>query len=143
MAVSDTRRAEELLERTDSLVPLLRASARDTERGSRVAPQCLSAIADAGVFRMTAPFEAGGYQLPVTTQLDVLAALGRGCGSTSWVCAVYSVGIWLAGNFSDAIQEEIFAQPDVRVTVVGAPTGRLARDGAGGYRLNGRWGFNT
>ena len=143
MAVSDTHRAEELLERTDSLVPLLRASARETERGSRVAPRCLSAIADAGVFRMTAPFEAGGYQLPVSTQVDVLTALGRGCGSTSWVCAVYSVGTWLSGNFSDAIQEEVFAQPDVRVTVVGAPTGRLTRDEAGGYRLNGRWGFNT
>jgi alkylation response protein AidB-like acyl-CoA dehydrogenase len=143
MAVSERQRAEELLERTQTLVPLLRASARDAERAGRVAPPCLQAIADAGVFKMTAPIEAGGYQLPVTTQVGVLAALGRGCGSTSWVCAVYSVGIWLAGNFSDDIQEEVFAQPDVRITVVGAPTGRLARDGAGAYRLNGRWAFNT
>jgi alkylation response protein AidB-like acyl-CoA dehydrogenase len=143
MAVSERQRAEELLERTQTLVPLLRASARDAEREGRVAPGCLEAIADAGVLRMTAPAEAGGYQLPVTTQVDVLAALARGCGSTSWVCAVYSVGIWLAGNFSDAIQEEVFAQPDVRITVVGAPTGRLTRDEAGAYRLSGRWGFNT
>ncbi|HEX4035590.1 MAG TPA: acyl-CoA dehydrogenase family protein [Solirubrobacteraceae bacterium] len=143
MAVSERQRAEELLERTETLVPLLRASARDAEREGRVAARCLEAIADAGVFKMTAPIDAGGYQLPVTTQVDVLAALARGCGSTSWVCAVYSVGIWLAGNFSDAVQEEVFAQPDVRITVVGAPTGRLTREQAGGYRLTGRWGFNT
>jgi 3-hydroxy-9,10-secoandrosta-1,3,5(10)-triene-9,17-dione monooxygenase len=133
---------EELLARTESLVSLLRANAQATERAGRVAAENIDALAGAGVFRMTAPREAGGYQLPVITQVEALAAIARGCGSTSWVAAVYSVGIWMAGNFADEIQEEVFAEPDVRVSTAAAPTGRLSRS-TGGYRLDGRWAFNT
>jgi alkylation response protein AidB-like acyl-CoA dehydrogenase len=143
MAVSATETAEGLLARTDALVPLLRANALATEREGRVAAENISALEQAGVFKMTAPKEAGGYELPVATQVEVLASVARGCGSTSWVTAVYSVGIWMVGNFADTIQDEVFAQPDVRVTLVGAPTGKLTRVAGGGYRLDGSWGFNT
>jgi alkylation response protein AidB-like acyl-CoA dehydrogenase len=143
MAVSGAELAEGLLARTESLVPLLRANALATEREGRVAAENIAALEQAGVFKMTAPREAGGYELPVLTQVEVLAAIARGCGSTSWATAVYSVGIWMAGNFSDELQDEVFAQEDVRITLVGAPTGRLTRDRAGGYRLDGSWAFNT
>lgn len=134
---------EELLRRTEALVPLLRANAAATERDGRLPAENVAALARAGVFGMTAPREAGGFELPVATQVDVLATIARGCGSTSWVAAVYSVGIWMAGNFDDRIQEEVFAQPDVRVTLVGAPTGRLTSTAAGAYSLSGSWSFNT
>jgi 3-hydroxy-9,10-secoandrosta-1,3,5(10)-triene-9,17-dione monooxygenase len=143
MAVSGVELAEGLLARTESLVPLLRANALATERQGRVAAENIAALEQAGVFKMTAPLEAGGYELPVLTQVEVLAAIARGCGSTSWATAVYSVGIWMAGNFSDELQDEVFAQEDVRVTLVGAPTGRLTRERFGGYRLDGSWAFNT
>jgi hypothetical protein len=42
---------------------------------------------------MTAPHTFGGYEVPVRTQVEVLDSIARGCGSTSWVCAVYSVGV--------------------------------------------------
>jgi 3-hydroxy-9,10-secoandrosta-1,3,5(10)-triene-9,17-dione monooxygenase len=135
--------SEELRQRTEALIPLLRANAAAAERDGRLPAENVAALARAGVFRMTAPREAGGFELPVTTQVDVLAAIARGCGSTSWVAAVCSVGIWLAGNFDDEIQEEVFALPDVRVTAVAAPNGRLTRTRTGGYSLSGSWPFNT
>src|ERR1700728_1412145 len=142
MSVTDSAEAAGLWERVEALVPLLCANALRTERDGRVAPENIDALAQAGVFRMTAPRAFGGYQVPVTTQVAVLAAIGRGCGSTSWVCAVYSVGVWMAGCFSDQVQEEVFAAPDARVTLVAAPTGTLTPTN-GGYQLTGRWGFNT
>jgi 3-hydroxy-9,10-secoandrosta-1,3,5(10)-triene-9,17-dione monooxygenase len=142
MSMTDIAEAAGLWERVEALVPLLRANALRTERDGRVAPENIDALAQAGVFRMTAPRAFGGYQVPVTTQVDVLAAVGRGCGSTSWVCAVYSVGVWMVGCFSDQAQEEVFAAPDARVTLVAAPTGTLTPTNDG-YQLTGRWGFNT
>ena len=76
MAVSDAELAEGLLARTESLVPLLRANALATEREGRVAAENSAALEQAGVFRMTAPIEAGGYELPVLTQVEVLATPG-------------------------------------------------------------------
>ena len=125
MPLKDVAGAAELSERVELLVPLLRANALRTEHDGRVAPENIAALAQAGVFRMTAPRSFGGYQVPVKTQVEVLAAIARGCGSTSWVCAVYSVGVWLAGCFSDQAQEEVFSEPDARVTLVAAPTGTL------------------
>jgi alkylation response protein AidB-like acyl-CoA dehydrogenase len=134
---------DELLQRTEALIPLLRANAAAAERDGRLPAENLAALEQAGVFRMTAPREAGGFELPVVTQVDVLASIARGCGSTSWVAAVYSVGTWLAGNFDDRIQDEVFARPDVRISAVAAPTGRLTRASARGYGLDGSWPFTT
>lgn len=142
MSLTDRPPRVELSERVETLVPLLRARALQTERDARVAPEVIAALAEAGVFRMTAPRAFGGDQVPMTTQVDVLATIARGCGSTSWVAAVYSVGVWFAGCFSDQAQDEVFAQADARVTLVAAPTGTLTPT-AGGYRLSGRWAFNT
>src|ERR1700689_2052805 len=105
----------ELCGRAEALVPLLRANALATERGGRVAPAVIEALAQAELFRMTAPRAFGGWQAPMATQVEVLRQIARGCGSTSWVAAVYSVGIWMAGCFSDRAQDEVFSVSDARV----------------------------
>jgi alkylation response protein AidB-like acyl-CoA dehydrogenase len=131
-----------VLERTRELVPLLRENAQKTDRDRRLPAENLTALADAGVFRITLPRRFGGYELPTTEQVDVLAEVARGCGSTSWVAAVHSVGTWIVALFPDETQDEVFAIPDVRVTVVGSPTG-VATPVSGGYRVTGKWAFNT
>src|SRR5882672_11144661 len=133
---------EGIVERATALVPLLRENALRTERDRRVARENIDALAEAGVFRITLPRSHGGYEASVATQIDVLAEVARGCGSTGWVASVYSVGTWLAALFPDDAQDEVFATPDVRVTVVATPTA-VARPVDGGYRVTGRWGFNT
>ena len=84
-----------LLGRTTALVPLLRENALRTERERRVVPENIEALAEAGVFRLTLPRSFGGYEASMATQVEVLAEIARGCGSTSWVASVYSVGTWL------------------------------------------------
>jgi alkylation response protein AidB-like acyl-CoA dehydrogenase len=133
---------EEVVGRVRELVPLLRENALRTERDRRVASENLSALAEAGVFRLTLPESFGGFEAPLTTQIDVLAEIARGCGSTSWVASVYSVGTWLVALFSDEAQDEVFTNPDALVTVVATPSA-TARPVDGGYRVTGRWAFNT
>jgi alkylation response protein AidB-like acyl-CoA dehydrogenase len=131
-----------VVQRTAALVPLLREQALTTERERRVAPECIAALAEAGVFRITLPRRYGGYECTLTTQVEVLTEVARGCGSSSWVAAVYSIGTWLVALFADEAQDEVFATPDPRISAVATPSSS-ARPVPGGYRVTGRWAFNT
>ncbi len=131
-----------IVERARALVPLLRGNALTTERERRVAPENIEAMAEAGIFRITTPRRFGGYESSLVTQVDVLREIGRGCGSSSWVAAVYSVGTWLVGLFTDELQEEVFATADVRVNTVGTPSA-IATPAGSDYRVRGRWAFAT
>jgi alkylation response protein AidB-like acyl-CoA dehydrogenase len=135
--------AQGLLERTEALIPMLRDSALETEKARHVLPENLEAIAGAGVFRMTAPMRFGGYESDLQTQCDVLAAIARGCPSTSWVCTIYTALIWTAATFPEEVQEEIFSIPDVKVSCVFNLLAGQATRKDGGIIANGRWPFNT
>jgi 3-hydroxy-9,10-secoandrosta-1,3,5(10)-triene-9,17-dione monooxygenase len=132
----------ELVRRAAALVPMLRARAADAERARRVSPETFDALAEAGVFRMTAPARYGGAEADFQTQCDVLAEIGRGCPSTSWVATILSAMSWLVGTFPDEAQDEILGDGDPRISGVFSPTGTgVRRDG--GLVVNGRWGYNT
>ena len=128
--------------RAAALAPRLLESARRTEQAQRVLPEHFDALAEAGVFRMAGPAKYGGGEADFQTQCDVLAHLARGCPSTSWVATIFSAMAWLAGTFPDEAQEELLGSGDPRISGVFSPTG-TAMPVEGGYRVSGRWGFNT
>jgi alkylation response protein AidB-like acyl-CoA dehydrogenase len=134
--------AEGLLERTNELLPLLAENAERTEELRRVAPENIEALTDAGVFRMTVGKHFGGYESDLFTQYDVLSAISSACPSTGWVTTILTAMIWNTGMFPDEAQEEVFADPRVRVASVFAPGGQATR-ADGGVRVSGRWPFNT
>ncbi|HEY7446373.1 MAG TPA: acyl-CoA dehydrogenase family protein [Vicinamibacterales bacterium] len=136
-----TSRAE-LVQRVAALVPMLRKNAAAAEAARRVSEESYDALSQAGVFRMMAPKRFGGDEADFQTQCDVLAEVGRGCPSTSWVATIFSAMGWLTGVFPDEAQEEIFADRDPRISGVFSPTGTAVRKG-GGLVVNGRWPFNT
>jgi 3-hydroxy-9,10-secoandrosta-1,3,5(10)-triene-9,17-dione monooxygenase len=138
----ETRSGERLIARTSALVPMLRASADQTEQARRVPPASLDALSQAGVFRMMAPKRYGGDETDFQTQCDVLAAIARACASTSWVATIYSAMAWVAGVFPDKAQEEVFENGDPRISGVFSPTGTAVRKDEG-FVVRGRWGFNT
>ena len=131
-----------MLERTRSVLPLLRENAPRCEQARRVVDENIEALTDAGVFRMTVGRHFGGYESSVPTQFDVLAEIASACPSTSWVATILTAMLWNAGMFPDEAQEEVFADPRVRVASVFAPGGQ-ARGVDGGVVVSGRWPFNT
>lgn len=142
MSLAPAPPAEGLVERAAGLVPMLRETASATESDRRLSPDHFDALSEAGVFRMCTPRRFGGYEADFRTQVDALAALARGCPSSSWVATIFSAMAWLMGVFPDEAQEEVYADGDPRISGGLAPTGTAVRKD-GGVVVNGRWPFNT
>lgn len=140
MTPTETR--ERLVRQAASLVPTLRAGAAAAEQARRLPQDVFDALAAADVFRMTAPRRFGGFEADFITQCEVLAEVGRGSPSASWVATILSAMSWLASGFPDETQAEIFSTRDPRISGVFSPTGQAVRKN-GGYVVNGRWGYNT
>jgi 3-hydroxy-9,10-secoandrosta-1,3,5(10)-triene-9,17-dione monooxygenase len=130
-----------LLAKATALVPLLRAKAAEAERERRIPEDVLAAIDAAGLFRMRAPKRFGGFEADLRAYNDVVAELGRGCGSTSWVAFISIATAWIAAQFSDQAQRDVFeGHPDARFIGVLAMT-IPARAADGGYIVSGRWPY--
>jgi 3-hydroxy-9,10-secoandrosta-1,3,5(10)-triene-9,17-dione monooxygenase len=130
-----------LMAKAAALVPLLRAKAAETEKGRRIPDEVLAAIDEAQLFRMRAPKRFGGFEADLRTYMDVITELGRGCGSTSWVSFISIATAWIAAQFSDQAQRDVFeGNPDARtigVLAMSAP----AKPVDGGYIVSGRWPY--
>ncbi|MFF5428079.1 MULTISPECIES: acyl-CoA dehydrogenase family protein [unclassified Streptomyces] len=134
--------AESVLQAVREFVPRLRENGLEAETRGWIPDENIELLEKAGVFRIAVPKRFGGLDLPVAEQAAIVAEIGRGCGSTGWVtCAWVSSG-WIATQYPDKAQEEIFADGSVRISGGFTPTG-TAVETEGGYLLNGTWRFNT
>jgi alkylation response protein AidB-like acyl-CoA dehydrogenase len=133
---------DSVLARTTALVPFLLEQAQANEAARRLSPDTFDALAGAGILKMCVTKKYGGEELPFETQCEILAEVGRGCPSSSWVATILSAMGWWASTFCDAAQEEVLGDGDPRISGVLAPLGTI-EPVAGGYTLNGRWPYNT
>ncbi|RSM47491.1 acyl-CoA dehydrogenase [Actinoplanes sp. ATCC 53533] len=131
---------DELVSRASELAPLLRSNAVQAETDRRLTDGTITALAEAGLFRMRVPRRYGGYESDTRTLLDVAAEVSRADGAAGWTVAVYSIPTWMACTFPDTVQDEVFATPDVRVCGTLSPTA-MATPAEGGVVVDGKWGF--
>ena len=132
----------ELVRRAREIAPILQEHANWNEQHQRLHDETIQALEQAGVFKLRAPKRYGGYEADSRTLVEVLAELGQGDGSTAWVAWVLTSNTWLVGLFPDAVQDEAFSTPDVRVSGTLSPTGR-AEHRDDGFVLNGQWHFQS
>ncbi len=132
----------ELVRRASEIIPILQEHASWNEQQRRIHDEVLQALEQAGVFRLRVPKRYGGYEADSGTLVEILAELGQGDGSTAWVAWVLAGNTWLVGLFPDAVQDEVFTHPDVRVSGTLAPTGKAERRD-GGFVLSGQWHFHS
>jgi alkylation response protein AidB-like acyl-CoA dehydrogenase len=140
LTTTDVPTRDELVARVESLAPLLRKNGVRAEQDRRLPEETIEALADAGVFKLRTPRRFGGYEADTRTLADVATALGRADGATAWTASVYWIPTWMAGMFPEAVQEEVFATPDVRICGTLSPSA-MAVPADGGIVVNGRWGF--
>lgn len=133
---------EKIVTATEAIVPLLRDQAQQGEINRRLTEPVVEALTRTGITRMSMPKRFGGLQTDLPTQVEVFRHLARGCGSASWVSALYSVCGWWVSLFPDEVQERVFTSPDVRVAGIVSPAGTLVPT-KGGFTLDGTWPFNT
>ena len=132
----------ELLRRAAELGPVLRANAQAAEDRRQLSDEMLEALGGSGLLRMRVPRRYGGYESDMRTVSEVLAELARGDGSTAWTASVWLISSWMVGLFPDSVRDEVFADPDVRISGILSP-GAMAVPTDGGYLVNGKWSFNT
>ncbi|MDH2424479.1 acyl-CoA dehydrogenase family protein [Sphaerisporangium sp. TRM90804] len=140
MLTTDVPTREELVRRASELVPVLRKNAAWSEENRRIHDESIEALADAGIFRTRVPLRYGGYESDTRTLVEVASELGRGDGSTSWVASVYTIPTWMASQFPDEVQDEVFSTPDVRICGTLSPSA-MATPVDGGIVVNGKWAF--
>ncbi|OPX09139.1 oxidoreductase [Gordonia sp. i37] len=135
--------ATELVARARELRPLLSANAAQGEKDRRVVEESITALTDAGLFKISVPRRYGGYETSMRTMLDVSAAVAEADGGTAWVLTLTNVCNWLIGLMSERAQDDVFgADPDAKVSGVLAPTAET-RKVEGGYRVSGKWYYNS
>lgn len=135
--------AVELVARVKELLPLLQKNAAQGEKDRRVVEESIQALTDAGIFKIAVPKRYGGYETDMRTMLDVSAAVAEADGGTSWVVTLTNVCAWMVGLFPQQAQDDVFgANPDAKVSGVVAPTA-TTRKVDGGWRVTGRWYYNS
>ncbi|HEV2637912.1 MAG TPA: acyl-CoA dehydrogenase family protein [Actinocrinis sp.] len=142
MTIVEAPSRADLVSRATDLIPLIRQHAAWQEENRVLHEDVLQALTDAGLLKMRIATRYGGTVPDLRTVVAVISELARGDGSTGWTVSTWTIGAWLAGLLPDEAQDEIFADPDVRVCGSVGPNG-IAVPTDGGVILNGRWHFNT
>lgn len=140
MTITQASPRAELVRDAAALVPLLKENAPWTAEHRRLADPVVAALAEAGLFRLRVPHRYGGLEADARTVVDALVELARGDGSAAWIVGVNAITTWMACLLPDEVQDEVFAEPGVRLCGTLSPTGMCA-PAEGGVVLNGRWGF--
>jgi alkylation response protein AidB-like acyl-CoA dehydrogenase len=133
----------EIVARVRELAPLLAGNSAQSESERRVVEESITALAEAGVFKIAQPRRYGGYETSMRTMLDISAAVGEADGGTAWVVTLCNVCAWMTGLFPERAQDDVWANtPGAKVSGVLAPTAEtVAVDG--GFRVTGRWYYNS
>lgn len=135
--------ASDAAERARELIPELRERAAQTALDRRLPLANVDALRRSGSLKTIQAKRNGGYALGIRSHLDVMSALGQGCGSTAWVAGVVQAHSWLTSHFPEQGQDDIYGgNPDAIVSAVIGPRGKATRT-ADGYRLEGVWPFGS
>lgn len=132
-----------LLANAATLLPVLRARIAQAEAERKIPAETIADFHRAGFFRMLQPKRFGGFEVHPNTFFEVQIQVATACPSTAWVLGVVAVHNWQLALFPDAAQQDVWgADPTVLLSSSYAPTGQ-ATAVEGGFRLNGRWSFNS
>jgi 3-hydroxy-9,10-secoandrosta-1,3,5(10)-triene-9,17-dione monooxygenase len=132
-----------MVQRAVDMIPTLRARATDTEQLRTLSSDTIQDFKDAGFYRILQPRRFGGYQLGLRTFCDVMVNVSRGCGASGWVLCLTAAHTFHMAACAEEGQIEMYGEDgDFRSPLILAPQG-TATPTDGGYRLNGKWNYNS
>jgi indole-3-acetate monooxygenase len=120
----------------------IRQFAAQAETTRRLPDELIHDLKRAGLFSLYTPREFGGLELPLPDALRVVEAVAQHDGSTGWTVALGIANALFTSALPEASAARIFA--DGPVLIAGAPAfGVRAQRVDGGYRITGRWSYNS
>jgi alkylation response protein AidB-like acyl-CoA dehydrogenase len=145
-AFPQDRRAkrELLLARVDAIGPILQESGGKSEELGTLAPEAVAALRGAGMFQLKLPAVVGGAEADPVTEMLVLERIAYYDFTSAWCTMVGATGVAALGIFlPQAALDQVFANGQIPTASISFfPAGRAVRE-PGGYRLSGRWRFNS
>ena len=129
--------------RAESIGPSLAATADASAQANTLAPSAVSALEDAGFFRMAAPREVGGFDVHPATQVEAFELLASADVSGAWVAMIQAETAGLAGSHLADGEGllAVFGGDFPRIAGTANPEGVATAQADGSFRLNGRWSF--
>jgi alkylation response protein AidB-like acyl-CoA dehydrogenase len=142
-STEETTRAA-LLDRVARIGAILDASGGRSEELATLAPEAVTALREAGMFRLKLATQMGGFDADPVTEIEVLASLAYHDFTSGWCTMVGTTAIASLGSFlPPSGLERVFAGGTVPTAAISFfPAGRAVRE-KGGFRLSGRWRFNS
>jgi len=134
--------SEELVQRAQALLPVLRGRAELTKRQRRVPSETIDDFHAGGLLNVLKPVRLGGHGGDFPLFVRIAATLAHGCGSSAWVYAVLAEHNWAIAMFPEETQAEFWSDPRALASSSLAPAGKCERV-AGGFRLSGDWPFSS
>jgi alkylation response protein AidB-like acyl-CoA dehydrogenase len=125
--------------RARALQTLVREAADEAERERRLPERVATAMAEAGLYRISAPPALGGEGADPATQISTIEAIAYADGSAGWnlMIGIESFGLLALGS---GAAREIFEDPGSILSSSTAAFGR-AEQVPGGFRVSGDWQF--
>jgi alkylation response protein AidB-like acyl-CoA dehydrogenase len=121
-----------------SLDELIQAECADMDAIRKVPAPVISALRDAGVFRLLAPAEIGGGEVDPVTFLDVVEAASHADGSVGWCVMIGGCYSTFGGLLPVEGARTIYGDPATVSAGAFRPDG-MAVEVDGGFRITGRW----
>jgi len=126
------------LEAARAVAPVVAAGRARADRDAQLAPDVVAALGRAGLFRLVAPREVGGWEASLPEQLDVFEELGAADPSAAWCVSNAGVAARAGAWLGDEARAAVFADPAACYSFSNLVAG-TATAVDGGYRLEGRW----
>jgi 3-hydroxy-9,10-secoandrosta-1,3,5(10)-triene-9,17-dione monooxygenase len=142
MTIIESPPRTDMVRRATELIPLIRKHAEWHEENRRLHDEVLEGLDEAGILKMRVPVRYGGTVPDMETVVNVISELARGDGCVGWTTVSFTIASWMASLLPDEVQDEVFAEPGVRLCGSVGMNG-IAVPTKGGYILNGEWHFNT
>lgn len=133
-----------LLAQVERIAPVLQAAGGKSEELATLAPEAVKALRDTGLFRLKLPEVMGGAEADPVTEMLVLETIAYHDFTSGWCTMVGATAIGSLGAFlPQAGLDRVFTNGHVPTAAISFfPAGRAVRE-AGGYRVSGRWRFNS
>ena len=130
------------IEAAEALTPLIREHADSIERERRLPGPVVSALTEAGLFRLFIPRAFGGAETDPMTACRAVEAIATADGAAGWCAMIGACYGLFAGLLPDQAAREIYSDPGVIVAGAFRSNG-MARVVDGGYRAEGRWALGS
>jgi indole-3-acetate monooxygenase len=120
------------------LQPFIRQHLVEGEQRARLTQEVVTAVGKAGFFRLFAPREVGGLEVPPLVAYTVLEVMSAADPAVGWYMGNSMAACLAAAFLPERARAELFAEPDRNFGLSGAQGGR-AVPVDGGDRVSGQW----